>query len=44
MSRLDALGLVNKMTMRELDESCLIQIEEFTPEAVKALREKERTS
>lgn len=44
MSRLDALGLVDKTTMRELDESCLIRIEEFTPEAVKALREKERAS
>jgi DNA-binding transcriptional regulator YiaG len=38
MFRLEALGLVDKTTMRELDESSLTQIEEFSPEAVRALR------
>ena len=44
MSRLEALGLVEKTTMRELDESCLLPVPEFGPEAVRALREKERAS
>ena len=44
MARLHALGLVEKTTMRELDESCLLPVQEFPPEAVRALREKEKAS
>lgn len=44
MSRLHALGLVEGTTMRDLDASCLRPVAEFTPEAVRALRQKERAS
>lgn len=35
---LDA-GTINKETMREFDEACLCDIEEFTPKQIKRLRE-----
>ena len=40
---LDAEG-ISPRTMREFDELCLTPIEEFTPQAIKALREREDVS
>jgi len=37
-------GVIDKQTMREFDESCLTPIHEFTPEQIKALREREQVS
>jgi putative transcriptional regulator len=39
-----AAGMIDKQTMREFDESCLTPIQEFTPEAIRALRESEQVS
>ncbi|RYG33037.1 DNA-binding transcriptional regulator [bacterium] len=44
MANLHALGIVDKTTMRELDESCLSPVEEFTPEALRDLRDREGAS
>lgn len=38
------IGLVDKRTMREFDESCLTPVEELTPEQIKAIREETRAS
>jgi len=37
-------GVIDKQTMREFDESCLTPIHEFTPQQIKALREREQVS
>ena len=37
-------GLIDKTTMKEFDESCLVPVHEITPEEIKAIREKERLS
>ena len=37
-------GSIDKKTMREFDEECLTPIEDFTPEAIRALREREEVS
>ena len=37
-------GLMDKKTMREFDESCLTPIHQFTPEEIRALREREEVS
>ena len=37
-------GLITKQTMRKFDKSCLTEIHEFSPEQIKALREKEKIS
>ena len=37
-------GIIDKQTMREFDESCLTPIQEFTPQQIRALRERERVS
>ena len=37
-------GVIDKQTMRSFDESCLTQIREFTPEDIRALREREEVS
>jgi len=37
-------GIINKKTLREFDESCLTPIHEFTPEQIRALREREQVS
>ena len=37
-------GAINKQTMRGFDEACLTQIRPLTPEAIKAIREKEQVS
>jgi putative transcriptional regulator len=43
-SGLYKLGLLDKKTMREFDEDCLTPIESFTPEQIRALREREEVS
>lgn len=37
-------GLFDKKTMREFDESCLTPIHPFSPEEIRALREREEVS
>ncbi|MDL2226646.1 DNA-binding transcriptional regulator [Deltaproteobacteria bacterium OttesenSCG-928-M10] len=37
-------GIIDKVTMREFDESCLIPTPELTAEEIKALREREMVS
>lgn len=37
-------GVIDKKTMREFDESCLTPIHEFTPDQIRALREREQVS
>lgn len=41
---LHELAIIDKQTLREFDESCLTPIREFTPEQIRALRERERVS
>lgn len=37
-------GIIDKKTLREFDETCLTPIHEFTPEQIRALREREQVS
>jgi putative transcriptional regulator len=37
-------GIIDKVTMREFDESCLTRVHEFTPEEIKNLRKREQVS
>jgi putative transcriptional regulator len=37
-------GLIDKVTMKEFDESCLVPAEKITPEEIKAIREREHLS
>ena len=37
-------GAITKQTMREFDEKCLIPSKTFTPEEIRALREREKVS
>lgn len=37
-------GLIDTVTMKEFDESCLVPAEEITPEEIKAIREREHLS
>lgn len=37
-------GLVDKQTMREFDASCIVPAEAFTPDEIKAIREREHVS
>jgi len=37
-------GLMDKQTMREFDASCLTPVHNFTPEEIRALREREEVS
>ncbi len=37
-------GMIDKKTMREFDESCLTHVHDFTPEEIRALREREEVS
>ena len=38
------LGKIDKKTLREFDESCLIKPHEFSPEEIRAIRERENVS
>ncbi|OGV47590.1 MAG: transcriptional regulator [Legionellales bacterium RIFCSPHIGHO2_12_FULL_42_9] len=37
-------GIIDKKTMRKFDRSCLTPIHEFSPEEIKALRDREQVS
>ena len=37
-------GVIDKQTMRDFDETCLTPIYEFSPEQIRALREREQVS
>lgn len=37
-------GMIDKVTMREFDESCLTHVHEFTPEEIRKLRKREQVS
>ncbi|OOF37646.1 helix-turn-helix domain-containing protein [Rodentibacter heidelbergensis] len=37
-------GLIDKKTMKKFDELCLTPVPTFTPDEIKAIREKERVS
>jgi putative transcriptional regulator len=37
-------GVIDKQTMRSFDHSCLTPIHDFTPEQIRALREREEVS
>lgn len=37
-------GVMSKQTMRRFDESCLTPLHDFTPEEIKALRDREAVS
>lgn len=41
---LHRIGLVDKKTMREFDESCLTSVEKLSPSQIQALREREGVS
>jgi putative transcriptional regulator len=41
---LHRIGLVDKKTMREFDESCLTRVEKLSPHEILALREREGVS
>jgi putative transcriptional regulator len=44
MSNLHALGVVDTTTMRRFDQSCLTEVVDFSPEDLKALRQREGAS
>lgn len=43
-SDLHEVGIINKQTMRKFDELCLSPVPSFTPDEIKAIREKEHVS
>ena len=38
------IGAIDKRTMKEFDQTCLMPVKVFTPEEIRALRERERMS
>jgi putative transcriptional regulator len=44
MEALHAVGAIDKQTMREFDETCLTSVAPLSPEAIRALREREHLS
>ncbi|WP_322996684.1 DNA-binding transcriptional regulator [Castellaniella sp.] len=44
MEALHEVGVIDKQTMREFDESCLTPVQPMPPERIRALRERERLS
>ena len=44
MEALHAVGAIEKQTMRELDKTCLTPVEPRSPEAIRALLEREHLS
>ena len=44
MEALHEVGAIDKQTMREFDEACLTPVEPLSPEAIRALREREHLS
>ena len=43
-SDLYEIGLIDKQTMRQFDESCLTVVHDFTAQEIRALREREEVS
>jgi putative transcriptional regulator len=44
MEALHQAGAIDKQTMREFDDACLTPVEPLSPEAIRALREREHVS
>jgi putative transcriptional regulator len=44
MEALEEVGAIDKQTMREFDDACLTPVEPLSPEAIRALREREHLS
>ena len=44
METLHEEGVIDKVTMRDFDESCLVPVEEITPEEIRHLREEAHMS
>jgi putative transcriptional regulator len=44
MEALEEMGAIDKQTMREFDDACLTPVEPLSPEAIRALREREHLS
>jgi putative transcriptional regulator len=44
MEALQEVGAIDKQTMREFDDACLTPVEPLSPEAIRALREREHLS
>jgi putative transcriptional regulator len=44
MEALHEVGAVDKQTMRDFDDTCLSTVEPMSPEAIRALREREHLS
>lgn len=44
MEGLHGIGAIDKQTMREFDEACLTAVHPFSPEEIRAIREKEQIS
>ena len=44
MEALHEVGAIDKQTMREFDDACLTPVEPLSPEAIRALREREHLS
>jgi putative transcriptional regulator len=44
MEALHEIGAVDKQTMREFDDACLTPVQMFSPEEIRALREREHLS
>ena len=44
MEALHEVGAIGKQSMREFDDACLTPVQSFSPEAIRALREREHLS
>ncbi|KAA6184144.1 DNA-binding transcriptional regulator [Thiohalocapsa marina] len=44
MEALHEVGAIDKQTMRQFDDACLTPVESLSPEAIRALREREHLS
>ena len=44
MEDIHEAGIIDKQTMREFDESCLTPVRNFSPEQIRALRQREQVS
>lgn len=44
VSDLHEIGLVDKQTMREFDESCLTPVKKLSPDEIREIRERNRAS
>ena len=44
VEELHKLGIVDQETMRRFDKSCLTPVDDFTPDQLKSLREREKAS